>query len=75
MFAAARFYELQVSGLGQDFLDKVELALRELVKSPERWPIVQDDTRRRLIKIEARQEECRLSWPARRRTHLPRLTA
>ncbi len=50
MFAAARFYELQVSGLGQDFLDKVELALRELVKSPERWPIVQDDTRRRLIR-------------------------
>jgi hypothetical protein len=35
MFAAARFYELQASGLGQDFLHKIELALQELVKSPE----------------------------------------
>jgi len=50
MFAAARFYEMQASGLGQDFLDKIELALRELVTTPERWPIVQDDTRRHLIK-------------------------
>lgn len=50
MFAAARYYELQVSGLGQDFLEKVEHTLRELVASPERWPIVQDDIRRRLIR-------------------------
>jgi plasmid stabilization system protein ParE len=50
MFDAARYYELQAPGLGQDFLDKVELALQDLVNSSERWPIVQDDIRRRLIR-------------------------
>ena len=50
MFDAARYYELQAPGLGQDFLDKVELALQDLVDSSERWPIVQDDIRRRLIR-------------------------
>lgn len=50
MFDAARYYELQAPGLGQDFLDKVELALQDLVSSSERWPIVQDDIRRRLIR-------------------------
>ena len=50
MFDAARYYELQAPGLGQDFLDKVELALQDLVVSSERWPIVQDDIRRRLIR-------------------------
>lgn len=50
MFAAARYYEIQSPGLGQDFLDKVVIALQDLVNSPERWPIVQDDIRRRLIR-------------------------
>ena len=50
MFAAARYYELQAPGLGQDFLNKVEMALQDLVCSPERWPIVQDAIRRRLIR-------------------------
>lgn len=49
MFDAARYYELQAPGLGQDFLDKVETALQDLLRSPERWPVVQDNIRRRLI--------------------------
>ena len=50
MFDAARYYELQSSRLGQDFLDKVELALRDLVSSSAQWPIIQDDIRRCLIR-------------------------
>ena len=50
MFAAARYYELQAPGLGHDFLDKVEIALQDLACSPERWPVVQADIRRRLIR-------------------------
>ena len=50
MYAAARYYELQAPGLGQDFLNKVDNALQDLVRSPERWPVVQEDIRRRLIR-------------------------
>ena len=50
MFDAARYYELQAQGLGQDFLDKVELALHDLANAPERWPIIRDDIRRRPIR-------------------------
>ena len=50
MFDAARYYELQAPGLGQDFLDKVELALHDLGDAPERWPRVRDDIRRRPIR-------------------------
>ena len=50
LFDAARYYELQASGLGQDFLDKVKLALQDLASSTEQWPIVKDDIRRRLIR-------------------------
>lgn len=49
MFASARYYELQVAGLGQNFLDKIEVALRELASAPEQWPIVQENIRRRII--------------------------
>jgi plasmid stabilization system protein ParE len=49
MYHAARYYELQACRLGQDFLDKVVLAIQELLQAPERWPLVQDDIRRRLI--------------------------
>jgi hypothetical protein len=31
MFAAARYYELQAPGLGHDFLDKVEIALKDQI--------------------------------------------
>ena len=50
MFDAACYYELQAVGLGQDFLDTVEMLLRDIVDFPESWPIVLDDIRRRLIR-------------------------
>jgi plasmid stabilization system protein ParE len=50
MFDAARYYESRATGLGQDFLHKVETVLQDLVHSPERWPIMEDDIRRKLIR-------------------------
>ena len=49
MLDAARYYELQASGLGEDFLDKVESALQDIRSHPERWPIMRSNIRRRLI--------------------------
>ena len=49
MLDAARYYELQAPGLGDDFLDKIDAAVRDIGTNPSRWPIIQSDIRRRLI--------------------------
>lgn len=49
MLHAARYYELQPNGLVHYFLEKVVSTIQDLVQIPNRWPIVQDDIRRRLI--------------------------
>jgi len=49
MLDAARYYELQASGLGGDFLDKIDSAVQDIGMHPERWPVVRFDIRRRLI--------------------------
>jgi toxin ParE1/3/4 len=46
---AARYYEMHAPGLGDDFLDKIDLAIRDLREHPEGWPIVRFSIRRRLI--------------------------
>ena len=43
---SAQYYELQAHGLGNDFLDMINLAIREIQENPARWPILRDDTRR-----------------------------
>jgi hypothetical protein len=49
MFDAAAYYESRVPGLGAAFLDKVESAVADIAASPERWPIIQPNIRRRLV--------------------------
>ncbi len=49
MLDAAAYYELQVPGLGQDFLAKIASAVADIAESPERWPIVRLHVRRRLV--------------------------
>ena len=49
MVDAAVYYELQVRGLGADFLDKIESAIADIAENSERWPIVRSDIRRRLV--------------------------
>ena len=31
-------YELQAAGLGIDFLDKIDSAVQDISKNPDRWP-------------------------------------
>ena len=47
---AAKYYELQATGLGSDFLDEVDLAIRDIRENPERWPVLRNDMRRRLVR-------------------------
>lgn len=49
MLDAVAYYELQVHGLGADFLGKMESAISDIAENPERWPIVRFEIRRRLI--------------------------
>ena len=49
MLDAARYYELQASGLGNDFLDKIDSAVQDIGSHPERWPVVRFNIRRRLV--------------------------
>ena len=41
MLDAARYYELQAPGLGDDFLNKIDSAVQDIGRHPERWPIIQ----------------------------------
>jgi len=50
MFDAACYYERQAPCLGADFLTKIETALQDIATAPERWPIMRDNIRRRLIR-------------------------
>ena len=49
MLDAAKYYELQATGLGEDFLDKIDTAIQDISENPERWPIVRGRVRRRLV--------------------------
>lgn len=49
MLDAARYYEIQASGLGSDFLDKIDAAIFDISRNPERWPIIRCNVRRRLV--------------------------
>ncbi len=49
MLGAARYYESQAQGLGQDFLEKIESAFHDIGEHPERFPVIRSDIRRRLV--------------------------
>ena len=49
MLDAARYYESQAAGLGEDFLSKVESAVRDIAEHPDRWPVIRFEIRRRLV--------------------------
>ncbi|HMF31401.1 MAG TPA: type II toxin-antitoxin system RelE/ParE family toxin [Candidatus Lokiarchaeia archaeon] len=50
MNAAARFYDLQVDGLGEDFLSELQFALQSIQKFPYRWSIFEEDFRKYRLK-------------------------
>ncbi|NCD35360.1 MAG: type II toxin-antitoxin system RelE/ParE family toxin [Spartobacteria bacterium] len=49
LLGAAKYYELQAAGLGNEFLDKVDAALKDIREHPELCPIVKLNIRRRLV--------------------------
>jgi plasmid stabilization system protein ParE len=50
MFRAADRYDVERPGLGNEFLAIVEHTLDGITAAPERWPLVDERHRRRLIK-------------------------
>ena len=46
---AACYYELQAPRLGDDFLDKIASAVKNIGENPERWPVIRFNVRRYLV--------------------------
>ena len=49
LIKAAKYYELRVEGLGEHFLDEIDVAIADVTESPDRWPYFLLNTRRRLL--------------------------
>jgi toxin ParE1/3/4 len=47
--ATGRYYNEQVPGLGDEFVDEVEAAIGTILRDPMVWRIIEDDVRRYLI--------------------------
>ena len=47
--SAGRYYNQQVSGLGDDFIDEVESGIHTILSDPTVWKILEDDVRRFLV--------------------------
>lgn len=50
MLEAAKYYESQGSGLGVDYLSEVERSVQAITESPNTWPIIEGELRRRLVR-------------------------
>jgi plasmid stabilization system protein ParE len=49
LIQAAEYYESSVDRLGQRFLDEIESCVTEISESPELWPYILLNARRRLL--------------------------
>jgi hypothetical protein len=47
--AAGRYYNQQVPGLGDAFVDEVETGIEIILQGPDGWRVIEDDVRRYLI--------------------------
>ena len=47
---AALYYEERAAGLGGQFTAEVEAALAAVLEAPDRWPRVEEDVRRYLVR-------------------------
>lgn len=50
MLEASLYYQSKASGLGVDFLSEVERAVKSIAESPNTWPILEGELRRRLVR-------------------------
>ena len=49
LMEAAQVYESGVPGLGERFLTEMDEAIRGIEEAPHRWPILEDEIRRRTL--------------------------
>ncbi len=49
--AAVRAYEASQPGLGGRFIEHTEAAIAAICGAPDRWPVLEQDIRRRLTRI------------------------
>ncbi|MES2938067.1 MAG: type II toxin-antitoxin system RelE/ParE family toxin [Pseudomonadota bacterium] len=47
---AAVLYESKAVGLGTAFLEQVDAAAEKLLRDPQRWPVIEHDIRRIMLK-------------------------
>lgn len=47
--SAGRYYNQQVPGVGDEFVDEVESGIRTILSNPAVWRILEDDVRRFLV--------------------------
>jgi plasmid stabilization system protein ParE len=47
---AATYYESQEPSLGLEFIEEIDLTLKKILNTPERWPLVAENTRMILVK-------------------------
>jgi plasmid stabilization system protein ParE len=48
--AAGRYYNEQVPGLGDGFMNEIEMGIDAIMEGPIIWRIVEDDVRRYLVR-------------------------
>jgi plasmid stabilization system protein ParE len=48
--AAGRYYNQQVPGLGDAFMDEIEIGIEAILAKPTLWRIMEDDVRRYLVR-------------------------
>lgn len=49
LWEAVAYYESRASGLGLDFLAEIAESVHAITEAPDRWPLLRDGTRRRLM--------------------------
>ena len=47
--AAGRYYNQQLPGLGEAFVDEVEAGISKILSNPTTWRIIEEDVRRYLV--------------------------
>jgi plasmid stabilization system protein ParE len=48
--AAGRYYNQQIPGLGDSFVDEVEAGIAKILSNPTTWRIIEDNVRRYLVR-------------------------
>jgi hypothetical protein len=69
MFDAAVHYELQVAGLGQDFLARMTSAVADIGENPKRWPSAVLSPVALPLSIRILYEQATSSHPSRRNSY------